>query len=57
MPNTETGIGALEASASDSSIKIIVAEGGETPAEAFKRVGLEPDALRVMCVTPLDVKL
>ena len=57
MPNTERGIAALEASAIDNSIKIIVAEGGETPAEAFKRVGLEPDALRVMCVTPLDVKL
>ena len=57
MLNTEKRIAALEISASDDSMKIIVVEDGETPADALKRVGLEPDALRVMCVTPLDVEL
>jgi len=36
MPNTERRIAAPEASASDKSIKIIVAEDGETPTEVFK---------------------
>lgn len=57
MLNTERRIAALETSASDDNLKIVIVEDGETPAEAFRRVGLEPDALRVMCVTRLDEKL
>ena len=57
MLNTERRIAALEASASDDSLKIIIVKDGETPAEAFRRVGLEPDALRVMCISPLDARL
>ena len=57
MLNIERRIAALEASASDDSLKIIIVEDGETQADALHRMGLMPGALRVMCVTPLDVKL
>ena len=57
MLNTERRIAALEASASDDSMKIIVVEDGETQAAALKRAGLMPGALRVVCVTPLDARL
>ena len=57
MLNIERRISALEASASDDSLKIIIVEDGETQADAVKRIGLMPGALRVVCVTPLDVKL
>ena len=57
MLNTERRIAALEASASDDSMKIIIVEDGETQAAALHRVGLMPHALRVVCVTPLDARL
>lgn len=57
MLNTERRIAALEASASDDSMKIILVEDGETQADALKRAGLMLDALRVVCVTPLDARL
>lgn len=57
MLNIERRIAALEASASDDSMKIIIVEYGETPADALKRAGLMPGALRVVCITPLDASL
>ena len=57
MLNTERRIAALEASASDDSMKIIMVDDGETQAKALKRAGLMPGALRVVCVTPLDARL
>ena len=57
MLNIERRIAALEASASDDSLKIIIVKDGETQADALQRMGLMPGALRVVCVTPLDVKL
>ena len=57
MLNTERRIAALEVSASDDGVKIVIVEAGETQADALKRMGLAPSALRVVCVTPLDVKL
>ena len=57
MLNTERRIAALEASASDGSMKIIIVEDGETQAAALQRIGLMPGALRVVCVTPLDARL
>lgn len=57
MLNTERRIAALEASARDGSMKIILVEDGETQADALKRAGLMPHALRVVCVTPLDARL
>ena len=57
MLNTERRIAALEASSSDDSVKIVLLKDGETQADALKRAGLIPSALRVVCVTPLDAKL
>lgn len=57
MLNTEKRIAALEASANDDSMKIVMLEDGETQANALKRAGLIPGALRVVCVTPLDARL
>ena len=51
MPNTERLITALEASASDDSMKIVILEDCETQADALKRAGVMPGALRVVCVT------
>ena len=57
MLNIEKRIAALEASANDDSMKIVMLEDGETQANALKRAGLIPGALRVVCVTPLDARL
>ena len=57
MLNTERRIAALEASASDVSMKIITVEDGETKTAALQRMGLMPDALRVLYCTPLDAML
>ena len=57
MLNIERRIAALEASTSDDGVKIIIVENGETQADALERVGLMAGALRVVCVTPLDVRL
>lgn len=57
MLNTERRIAALEASASDDSLKTIIVADGETQAAALQRMGLMPGALRAVCVTPLDAML
>lgn len=44
MMTTERCIAALESSASDNGIKIVIVEDGETQAQALKRVGLPPHA-------------
>lgn len=53
----EKRIAALEMSASDDTIKIIIVEDGETQAEALKRAGLPADARGVVYCTPLDAML
>lgn len=57
MKTTEKRIAALESSASDSRIKIVIVEDGETQAQALERVGLPPDARGVLYFTPLDALL
>jgi hypothetical protein len=57
MQSIERRIEALENSASDDSIKIIIVEDGETQAAALKRAGYQPDALGVLYGTPLDALL
>ena len=57
MLNTERRIAALEASASDDSMKIVIVKDGETQADALKRAGLLLSTLCVVCVTPLDARL
>jgi len=56
MLTTEKRIAALEASANDDNIKIVIVEDGETHAEALQRVGLPPDA-RIVWGTALDALL
>jgi len=57
MLNTEKRIAALEASAINNTMKVIVIEDGETQADALERIGLSPHALRVVCISPLDARL
>ena len=57
MLNTERRVAALEASASDISLKIILVDDGETQAEGLERIGLSPKALRVLSIAPLDALL
>ena len=57
MLNTERRIAALEASASDNNMKIIILEDGETQTAALQRMGLMPGALRMVYCTPLDAML
>jgi hypothetical protein len=57
MLTIERRVAALEASASDGSMKIIIVEDGETQADALERIGLSPHALRVVCISPLDARL
>ena len=57
MLRTERRIAALEASAGDDSMKIVMLEEGETQANALMRAGLIPGAKRLVCITPLDAKL
>ena len=57
MLNIEKRIAALEASTSDDGAKIVIVEECETQADALVRVGLMAGARRVVCVTPLDVRL
>ena len=56
MLSIEKRIAALEASASDDALKIVIVEDGDTQAEALERLGLS-DARRVVCLTPLDALL
>lgn len=55
MLTTEKRIAALEQSASDDSVKIVIVYPGETQANALKRVGLPPDVRGVVWGTPLDI--
>ena len=57
MLNTEKRIAALEASSRDDTMRIIVLDDGETQAEGLERIGLRPDARRVLCISPLDARL
>ena len=57
MLTIERRIAALEASASDDSLKIIIVEDGETQAEALSRAGYQSGAKGVLYVTPLDALL
>lgn len=57
MQNTEKRIAALEQSASDDSVKIVIVEDGETQTAALLRAGLPPDACGVVYGSPLDVTL
>ena len=57
MLSIEKRIAALESSASDDSMKIIIVEDGETQSDALKRAGYSPDAPGVLYGTPLDALL
>lgn len=57
MSNTERRIAALEAGATDDTLKVVLVEDGETQADALKRVGLPPDARRVLYLSHLDARL
>lgn len=57
MKTTERRIAALESSASDTGLKIVIVENGETQAQALERVGLPLDARGVLYLTPLDALL
>lgn len=57
MLSIEKRIAALELSANDDTIKIIIVEDGETQAEALKRAGLPVDARGVVYCSPLDAML
>ncbi|MBK7004902.1 MAG: hypothetical protein IPH37_06895 [Burkholderiales bacterium] len=47
MQSTKRRIAALEDSASDKALKVVVVLDGETPADALKRLGLPPDVVAV----------
>jgi hypothetical protein len=57
MLTTEKRIAALESSASDNGIKIVIVEDGETQAQALERAGMRPDARGVIWATPMDAAL
>ena len=57
MLNIEKRIAALEASANDDSMKIVMLEDGETQADALQRMGMMSGALGVVCISPLDARL
>lgn len=47
MQAIERRIAALEDSASDRALKVVVVLDGESPADALKRLGLPPDVVAV----------
>lgn len=53
MQAIERRIAALEDSASDRALKVVIVEEGETQSAALERLGLS-DARRVVYLTPLD---
>jgi uncharacterized protein (UPF0218 family) len=57
MQTTEKRIAALEQSASDDGVKIVIVEDGETQAAALLRAGLPPNARGVVYGSPLDAML
>lgn len=54
--STKRRIAALEDSASDKALKLVVVMDGESQADALKRVGLPPDA-RVVYLSELDARI
>lgn len=56
MQATEIRIAALESSASDKTLKLVVVLDGESEADALKRVGLPPDVQAVF-LTALDERI
>ena len=56
MQTTEKRIAALENSASDKTLKVVVVLDGETPANALKRLGLPPEA-QVVYLSELDERI
>ena len=57
MLSIERRVAALETSAIDGRLKIIIALDGETQADALARAGLQSDARGVVWYTPLDERL
>ncbi len=56
MLQVEKRIAALENSASDLALKIVLLVDGETEADALRRAGLPQDA-RAVLITSLDERL
>lgn len=56
MQTTEKRIAALENSASDRTLQIVVVLDDETPAEALQRLGLPPQA-RAVYLSEIDVRI
>ena len=57
MRNTEKRVAALEASALDDTMKVIIIQDGETQAEASERFGLSRNTLCVVFGMSLDALL
>jgi predicted alpha/beta-hydrolase family hydrolase len=57
MLNTERRIAALEASASDDKLKVIIVEDGETQVDALTRSGYPSHAPGVVFGLPSDAML
>lgn len=56
MQAIERRIAALEDSASDKGLKVVVVLDGESQADALKRLGLAPD-VRAVFLTELDERI
>ncbi|MBW7832965.1 MAG: hypothetical protein H3C29_07095 [Simplicispira suum] len=56
MQTTEKRIAALESSASDKSLKVVLVLDGETPADALKRLRLPPHVVAVY-LSELDERI
>lgn len=54
MQSTERRIAALESSASDKTLKLVVVMDGELPADSLARLGLPPDA-RAVYLSEMDL--
>jgi len=57
MLNIEKRIAALESSASDDAIKIVIVDDGETQADALRRTGCSAGVLGVVFITQIDAML
>ena len=57
MQSIERRIAALETSAIDGRLKIIIVLDGETQADALRRLGYPPDALGVVYGSQFDAVL
>lgn len=56
MQATKRRIAALEDSASDKGLRVVVVLDGESPADALRRLGLPPDVVAVY-LTELDERI